>query len=185
MSGGKKKRSKAYLDDFKKTASGEYAWQGAEYAWDGGKAGQRRALFKLWTAGSAMAAATLAAGCIPAAGMDGCFYLLLPYLLQAVLVIRVLWLLGRLSGAGSRIRAYIYEETVHKFPFSIRAYMICTGVVLVCEAFFLLRNGFQGKIFSTALFAVAELVSLTGGQALSRILGGLVWDRIEKSRQDC
>lgn len=154
-------------------------WQGAQYIFEGGESAYRLSLRKLWAAAAAVGIAALAAGCIPAAGMDRSFYLLLPYMVQLVAAVSVVWTMLRLSRAGSTMRAYIYEETVHKLSFRSRLTEGFAIAVLIGEVIFLVKNGFQGKAAGTVLFVAAELMAVAGGHFLCRVLDKMVWKRVE------
>ena len=80
MAEEKKRRGRrAYLEDFQKTATGEYVYTGKLHYYETQGLERRQALLRLWLLTGAIAAAVVVSGCVPAAGMSNTFYVLLPY----------------------------------------------------------------------------------------------------------
>ena len=71
---GKKKGRRAHLDAFKKNEKGEYIYTGKQYAFDETNIKWKTAAIRLGAVWTAMMAAMIANGCIPAPGMANCFY---------------------------------------------------------------------------------------------------------------
>ena len=69
----------------------------------------------LWLFCGGGAALTVGAGALPGATAHAPVYLLLPYMAALVLALYAVVLLARLTRGGTRVRAYIHEQTAQKF----------------------------------------------------------------------
>ena len=76
----KKHSRREHLNDFHLNVAGEYVYDGALYACQSDDAKQRRSKRAVWGMAAILTVAVAAGGCIPAPGMQNCFYVLLPYL---------------------------------------------------------------------------------------------------------
>ena len=93
MAEEKKRRGRrAYLEDFQKTATGEYVYTGKLHYYETQGLERRQALLRLWLLTGAIAAAVVVSGCVPAAGMSNTFYVLLPYAGALLSAASVVWL---------------------------------------------------------------------------------------------
>ena len=101
MAQEKKRRGRrAHLDDFQKTATGDYIYTGQLHPFKPGAFTRRQALLRLWLAAAGLAAVLVAAGCIPVAGMRNTFYVILPYAASLLAAASVVWLMCRLTAGG-------------------------------------------------------------------------------------
>lgn len=113
---GKGKRRRAYLDDFKKTQEGQYRYEGAMYQCTLEEKERKKTMRLLGLSACGVLALTLAAGCVPSAGMQNSVYVLLPYAVQMAAALSTVWAYGRMARGGNPLREYIYESTVQKLP---------------------------------------------------------------------
>lgn len=139
--GAKPPRRRSYLNDFQPTVSGDYIYTGALYSWAEPGLARRRALIRLWLGAALPAMLIVAAGCIPVPGMQNCPYVLLPYAGALVSQAAVVWLMGRLSAGGERLRAYVYEATVGRFRVRGGCALCFTALTLAGHGIYLLRHG--------------------------------------------
>lgn len=144
-----KLRHKEYLNDFARQENGQYVYAGAFYAWGSDR---KKSLLRLWTIAFGMAVCAVTGGCIPAAGMDNTFYVIIPFALEILAVASVWWALVRLSFAGDPMRGYLYEGTVEKLPVRVWLTLICAALGLIAVTVFLCLHGFVGKAFWTVIF---------------------------------
>ena len=121
------KARKSYLKDFKKDKDGKYVYQGDWYRYQYGQMSRQGLLARLWGMCAVLVCTAVAAGCVPAAGMDECFYVLLPYAVSVVSGISVCWSLGRLTAGGEKIRSYVYETSCSKIPFRSAVAAVLNG----------------------------------------------------------
>ena len=177
MAEEKKKRRKrrAYLDDFQQTASGEYVYNGKLHYYQSEHMGRKTAIFVLWLLTILMCAGILAGGFLPAAGMNDCPYVLIPYAAALLTTGSVVWLMCRLSAAGDPMRDYIWKATVKQF--SLRSWLavifgVCT---LAGECVYLFIHGAGGMLAGTAAFLVVTALYLCAALAWKSTAKKLVW----------
>ena len=171
MAGEKKKGRRAYLDDFTPTVSGGYVYSGQMFLFDGDESRRRRLLGQLGGLWAAVTAAELLCGLVRAPGATGCFYVVLPYVGALVASFSVAWGLIRLVRGGPRLRAYVYEATVEKFPLRLSLAALCAGLALAGECLFVFRHGAQGRQAGLAVYLAGQ------GAALA---GALLWRRLSR-----
>lgn len=161
MDGKEKKTPKrwAYLNAFALDDEGNYGYCGASYAYNSATISRKRFLVRLWTAGILAAGAVIAAGCIPAPGMDNSFYVILPYVGEVAFAGSLIWALVRMTAAGDPLRSYIYESTVEKIPGRAVATMVFAGIGLVGGIVNLILRGVQHPIWSIIMFFVLKLLA--------------------------
>lgn len=155
---------RANLNDFQRTASGEYIYTGATYALSE-KSGRSRksALRLLWCFGGLTLALTVVQGCIPAGGMSGCAYVLLPFAAELLSAASVIWALVRLTANPDPIREYVYSAAAEPLPrrgvfTAVFAGLACAGELLYA----LLHTGEN----TVGTWLLAVLMAVTAGSAL-------------------
>ena len=84
----KRRGRRAYLEDFHKTATGEYVYEGEIHHFRPGRLTWKQAMLRLWLCTGVMIAGVVAAGVVPAAGPRNTVYVVLPYALSLVAVDR-------------------------------------------------------------------------------------------------
>lgn len=144
MAGGRRPLRRRYLDDFQPDAAGKYHYSGRYYRFAGTFAARRGVLCRL-SAGAAVTAAVIGAGCLDTAGMDNAIYVLIPYMADVVLTAALWWSCGRLLAGGDPLREYVYTATVRRIPRLCAALAIACGLTLVCAGVYLMMNGFAGR----------------------------------------
>jgi len=111
MEENKKKKRRAYLDDFKQTARGDYEYKGIHYTWDGTKESLKKEMVILWIYAGWMLACVITAGCLPVPSMINCVYVILPFTVCFICAVSVIWGLARMTYGGGMLRAYVYDAT--------------------------------------------------------------------------
>ncbi|MDO4321814.1 MAG: hypothetical protein Q4C61_04745 [Lachnospiraceae bacterium] len=177
MSEKQRKGRRAYLNDIKMNESGKYVYEGTYYAWDEKEKGRRRILAKLWGVCAVLAAAAVAAGCIPAPGMENCVYLVLPYALQVIAAVSVCWGLGRLSLGGNPLREYVYQAAVEKLPGRAVISAVFAGLTAAGELVYVIQNGVQGEAGMFALCLVLEAIVTAAALYLRFAVLKLSWEK--------
>jgi hypothetical protein len=168
-----RRRRRAYLDHFQKSASGEYVYSGDHYAYQDRGTPRRKALGVLWLGLGAAAALILAGGCIPAPGVGGCAYVLIPYVAAVICVFMGLWAMSQLALGGEPLREYVYQDTVEKLPTRLLLTAIFAALAAVGEGVYLLRNG--GSLLYGLLFLGMQLLAAGAAFFARRYLCGLEW----------
>lgn len=172
----KKKRRRAYLDDFKKTGEGQYRYEGALYQSALPEKERKKAAGLLGLLCCSVTALTLAAGCVPSAGMQNSVYVLLPYAVQMAAALSTVWAYGRMARGGNPLREYIYESTVLKLP--LRGGL--TGcLALVCAAGeFIHLTLCRSEILSSVPFLAIQVITGAMGLLIPKIIHKLSYCRV-------
>lgn len=106
----KKHSRREHLNDFHLNVAGEYVYNGALYACQSDDAKQHRIKRAVWGMAAILIVAVIAGGCIPAPGMQNCFYVLLPYLGEFLGAGSVIWALAKLGMDWGTVREYNYKK---------------------------------------------------------------------------
>ncbi len=178
MAGEKKRRGRrAYLDDFQKTATGEYVYTGQLHHYETEGISRRQALARLWILTAVMAVAQVVSGCVPAAGMSNTFYVLLPYAGGLLSAASVVWLMCRLSAGGDPLRHYVYTATVGQMR--LRGYLVLAfaAVTLVGEAVYLILHGVGTVLAGTVVFVICQAIFLIAALAWKSFVRKLCWSK--------
>lgn len=110
MAEEKKRRGRrAHLNDFYRDVSGSYIYTGTCYVCTAAPQERTALLRRLWLLAAVMAVSVVTGGCIPAPGMGGSFYLLLPYVAEVGLTGSVVWAMTRWQAREYPMRAYVYK----------------------------------------------------------------------------
>ena len=73
----KKRGRRSHLNDFHLNVAGEYVYDGSVFVCRSSEESLRGSKRAVWIMAAALALAVVAGGCIPAPGMQNCFYVLL------------------------------------------------------------------------------------------------------------
>lgn len=157
-----KKGRRAYLNDFHRTLSGEFVYQGVTYTFEGTKKQRMHLYYKLLGIGLVMAAAGIVSGSISAPGSLNCFYVVAPYVISLLSSFSLLWGLGRLWAGGSPLREYIYQATMDQFQPRGTLTAVSAGCALVGETVYVILNGTEGLLLGMILFLICQALLLAG-----------------------
>lgn len=177
MSREKKRKRRAYLDDFQKDASGKYVYVGVRYAFSGDRASRRRFLTILWILCGAMLAASVAANCLPGALFRNRPYLVLPGGLSLVASFSVIWKLCRLTVGGDPLRGYVYQETVERLPILAMLSAMCGLLSLAGGLYGAIFGGAAAEGSACFLFLALELLVLLGALGVKKLFSHLTWEK--------
>ena len=100
----------SFLNDYQKTAGGDYVYTGRVYTLGDAKRYRR----KLSALSFGAAAVTVGSGCINAAGLSNTFYVILPYIGEVAAVFVLCWQTVKLLAAGREVKAYV-RDTLEKY----------------------------------------------------------------------
>lgn len=114
----KTRKGRAYLQDFHKTESGGYRYEGAVYRAACSAGELRESVTRQILIAGAAFALSLIAGCFPPAVMGSRLYILLPFAAELFFAFSLLYrsIRIRIHGADGSLRSYIYMQTCEKFP---------------------------------------------------------------------
>lgn len=169
-----RKKARERLKDFGPDDNGKMAYLGDHVRLAGGQ-DRRRLVVTLWAACGAATLAVLGASLANPAGLSGCPYVVLPYMLQFVALVWVLWGMGRLSVAGERVRAYVRDETVGALP--LRCVVAAAlGLVAAAGEVVLLATSGTAPAAADFAFLACEVVAVAALVALRRACLDTAWE---------
>lgn len=171
---------RANLKDFQRDASGQYVYTGASYTLSDktGRTG-KCALLPLWCFGGLTLVLTVVQGCVPAGGMRGCAYVLLPFAAELLCAVSVIWALVRLSVNPDPIREYVYTAAAEPLPRRGVFTAVFAGLACVGELVFALLHTGEN---TAGTWLLAALMAASGGCALllRRAARTLRWEKCGK-----
>lgn len=171
----KRRGRRGYLEDFQRAASGEYIYKGVCHAYQEEGVSLRKALAGLWILTLGMAVSVIAGGCMPAAGLMDCWYVILPWGICLVAVVSLVWLMGRLTAGGDPLRDYVYRATVLQSRFRGNLVMILAAATIVGETVYLFGNGAGGRVRETVVFFLSMVIVLVCVMLWRVIFSRLHW----------
>ena len=167
-------RRRDYLNDYKRSAEGDYVYTGDLYRFTGDV---RR--MRVLTAALALAslAATLGSGLINAAGMSNTFYVILPYIAEVGGMFFLCWNAVRLLRAGPVLKAYVYLAVSKRLPNAGLAICVSALVGLLGSVVFLILNGTGGKPVQSVLYPITKAASAAVGLLARRVTRAFTWEK--------
>lgn len=174
----RRRRRRAYLDDYKINEAGQYEYQGARYKWTVDDEGRLALQRRLRLMAALAVALALLAGCIPAPGVGQSAYLILPYCIGVVAAISLCFAVWRMCGEKDPMRGHVYKASVKKIPFRGILTAVFAALSLAGEIIYLLRNGFGGMLIYGILFLLLEAAVLALAVCILQKLGSLEWRKI-------
>lgn len=171
----------SYLNDFHRNLAGEYIYEGMSYTCRVKGAERKRLRLRLWALTVLMVLAAVAGGCIPAPGMQNCFYVLLPYAAELMASVSVLWAFGKLGTNWGSVREYVYERSVTVLPQRTALVCIFAAAGFVGEIIFLVLSSGGGQMFFAALFLLLKVLSFLSALTIHHTIRGITWDKLPKT----
>ena len=150
---------------------------GAHYRYAGPDMSYSRARGMSILFAAAMAVGLLAPGFVSAGGMGNCFYVLLPYMAEAIAVFVTLYAVFKMLSSGERIREYIFEKSVKRIPAGCVCCSVLAAIGFVCSMIFSAINGMGGSTLEAAVLIVGKLLGIVAPMTLRRHILGLSWEK--------
>ena len=176
----KKHSRREHLNDFHLNVAGEYVYDGALYACQSSEEKQRRIKRAVWAMAAVLIAAVAAGGCIPAPGMQNCFYVLLPYLGEFLGAASVVWALVKLGTDWDAVREYNYKKSVAVLPVRTVVTAVFSALGIVCELIFFFTDDRAGQTFFALLYILLKLTALLSVLVLRAEIMQAEWDKLPK-----
>ena len=169
-----RKKQRERPSDFGRDESGKIAYLGDHVRLAAGH-DRRRLLVTLWAACGTTAAAVLGASLANPGGLSGCPYVVVPYVVEFVATVSVVWGMCRLSAAGERMRAYVRDETVGALP---RRALVAAVAALACAAgeVVLLVLGAQAPGAAELVFFACQALAVVALAVLRRTCLATSWE---------
>lgn len=143
----KKKKRNAYLDDFQKTASGEYIYNGKNLEFNGDESSFKSIKLKMYILTIVGICLSLISGILPVPGAVSEWYIILPYALEIILLGMGLYKEVRLFKNGLKVREYIYEKTFKEFKGIFYTALIGSALSLIGETIYAILNRFTFLVY--------------------------------------
>ena len=177
---GKKRRQE--LEYYVKNDSGQYVYVGPRYRY-AGKTPRKKNLALLWALTAGALAVTIVCGFLPAPGMAVCWYVVVPYVLSLVLSMTALMALGKMTGEGDAIRAYVYETAWTRLPLRCVLTGILAAVAAVGHIVWSIRWGL-GKQAAAAVAYIVLMAVVCALQFLAKkVTGRMPWEEPEEDAE--
>ncbi len=157
------------MGNFRMNSQGKYVYDGETFTFVDQGISRKRAMLYFWLLVLGMIGGVIAVGCLPAAGMVDAFYVIFAYVAEIVALISVVWAMCRLAAGGDPLWDYVYWQSVEKFKFRSLLLAIFDGACVILEIFYLIVNGFGGRVAATIVFFVIQ-AALAGLVYLMRVL---------------
>ena len=180
--GGKRKGRRAYLNDFTTNLQGDYVYQGSHFHYTGETPWERQ-FRRLWLLTLAMAIGLVGGGLLPAAGMNGVLYVVVPYLASVIAGASVVWAMAKHRRAG-KLRSYVYEASIRKLPARGKVTAVFAVLAAAGEGLYLLRNGSGGKTAATLGYLALTLLAAFAAWHLAGESAATAWEERREGGMD-
>ena len=160
-----------HLNDFKRTADGQYIYSGKSYTADGFSRFKKKYIPLLLSA----VLSTSASGFINAAGMNNSFYVILPFIAEVICLFVLTWNSVRLLWAKGVLREYIYSPVKNNVPASSFFVTVFAAIGLIGSLIFMLLHGFEGKPVQCVMYILLKIVSGVCSLLLYKVFKKTEW----------
>lgn len=142
-----KKKRNAYLDDFQKSASGEYIYNGKFLEFNGDENLFKSIKLRMYVLTAIGVVISLVSGILPVPGAIDSWYIILPYALEIILLCMGLYKELRFFRNGKKVREYIYEKTFKEFKGIFYTALIGSTLSLLGETIYAILNRFTFLVY--------------------------------------
>ncbi len=184
MSKNKKKR-RSYLGDITLDAEGRYAYTGVELVPTPPNGIGTGAMYGIIAGLSAAAVLfCIIGGCIPAAGMQNTFYVILPYIFEISFAVSVLWAALRMLWHGretGKLRKYVWEATYGQLGVRTVLTVIASAVCAAATVLFIILSREPIHIPATVVFFITKAATIFTVVLLRRFSKRIAWETEQRS----
>lgn len=173
-----KKKRRAYLDDFKKSESGDYVYEGAMYAFNERKESRQHMLGKVCGLCGTLIVTAVINGFLPIPGLQNSAFVLLPFAVELVAAISCCVAVGRIIINGKAMREYIYQSTVLKLPGRSAITLCGAGAAIIGELLYLAQDISKACSWYVMVFFVLQIISFGSALYLHRESKAQIWEKI-------
>ena len=169
----KKERQKERLRDIHQDTEGNLIYTGEIYT----VTGDVNAFRCRFTAGQVIILAmVISSGCIDAAGANNSFYVILPYIGEAIAVFILAWNSVRTIYAADRIRRYTLDACRTRIPGACRMLAIFAAAGMILSIVYMARNGMGNQPMKAVMYPVLKLVTTVAAEIYKKYYNGLEWE---------
>ena len=153
------KNPREYLNDFVLNEDGGYSYTGRRYTVDRHYAFYGDVYRKLLIGAIIMAVFPVASGFIDAAGANGAFYVILPFIGEMAALFILFWNIVKLMSQGEEVKEYAFKKTNLWIPgaTALLMYFALTGLVMALV--YVITHGFEEKAFKCVLYLAIKTVT--------------------------
>ena len=175
-----KKGRKSYLNDIRPNLAGEYVYVGDYYSFVPDGKTFPRALGEIIALSLLGFLGLVAAGFVEAGGMGNCFYVIIPYMGEAISLFVLLWAVSKLLFKGSKLREYVYGSSVLRIPGGsiVTAAFSAAGILAIIV--FTILNGIDGSALEYILLLGGKGLTVASMLLLRKLMKSLRWEIVGK-----
>ncbi len=173
----KKKGRKSYLSDIQPNLAGEYVYTGDHWSYVPEGKTYRRAMTEIVILSLLSLAALVAAGFVRAGGMGNCFYVIIPYMAEAISVFTLELAVYKILVKGKKLRDYVYTASVPKLPVRALLSAVFSAIGAACIIVFIIINGIDGSLGEIITLFTAKLIAIAAPLFLRKLMSTLRWEK--------
>lgn len=170
-----KKGRKAYLNDIRPNLAGEYVYVGDYYTFVPDGKSFPRALAEIIICSLLGFLGLVCAGFVEAGGMGNCFYVIIPYMGEAISLFVLLWAVSKLLFKGSKLREYVYGSSVLRIPGAATVTAAFAGAGALAIIVFTVLNGIDGSAGEYILLLLGKALNIAAMLMLRKLMKSLSW----------
>lgn len=170
----RKKHFRSHLDDFKPDLNGEYSYTGKLWRFTGGTA-YGKCFIRCMILALASLLCAVVGGTLPAAGMNGKFYVVATYAAALTAALCASWGTVKMRGDGT-LRAYIYETSVLAVPKRALICVILCAAAILGELIELFFFGAGERLIETAVYLLLMALSAVFAFLLRKTVLNTQWE---------
>lgn len=155
-------KKRRHLKEFQQQADGSFSYQGKILCCNLEKTVYQKRILMMLGGAVASLGFTVAAGCVTGTGMDGHFFLVLPYAGTLIVLIRLVWNLAQLLQKGPVLREYVYKRTALRLPPQILLGIFLPLLLLAGLCYVRIKGIDTGDGPGAVLFLLSQAVTMTG-----------------------
>ena len=178
----KRKGRRSYLNDFYTDVSGNIVYNGRMLTYHG-ELPYPAARLRIGIYCGLVFACVFAVACLPAPSMLGFgkTYVILPFILEVIGLLLVVWAAVRMLYHGESLREYVYEASAKKLPWWLEMTAFFAAASAVCNVIYVALNGFGGQVVLSLLVVALHILAILFALLGVRFLRKITWsDRGEE-----
>ena len=146
------------LKDYKRDANGKYVYIGDIYRVEKDKKDIDKLIKKLWFIILIMFGLEIVAGAIPFKGMIDTYYLIIPYGIELIMVLGLLWANFYFSNARYGLTTKQYKKSIERFQIDTIILMIFTVFSFIFSIIYIILNGFSNDVLYFSLYLIIKII---------------------------
>ena len=168
---------KDYLKDIERTDQGDLVYTGDIYRPEGeGLSAYGRFIPSLLAA----AALFVGSGSINAAGASDAFYVILPYIGEALCLFIACWNVYKLLSEKGRVRAFVYEKATKRIPGLLTVLSATALIGCAASAVYLIRNGMGENAAKSIAYPVIKILTALAAFYGQSAFRKIVWKKDQR-----